>query len=906
MRPIILALISSVTAYGQTYTITTVAGGGLPVRVPGTSARLAPQAVALDRAGNVFFTNEDTVLRLDATTGTLTLVAGNGTYGFSGDNGLATSAQLRSPQGLAVDSAGNLYIADTGNQCIRKVTNGVITTVAGNGTYGFSGDNGPAASAELGTPYGVAVDSAGSLYIADTNNNRIRKVANGAIATVAGNGTYGFGGDNGAATGAQLRSPQGLAVDSAGNLYIADAGNQRIRKVSGGTITTVAGNGSVSGGTSNFSGDGGPATGAQLWNPLAMAVDPAGSLYIADTGNQRVRKVSGGVITTVAGNGTYGFTGDNGPATSAELWTPDGLAVDSAGNLYIADTGNDRIRKVSAGVIATVAGGGAAIAPAGPAVGAQLGNVLGLATGSPDSLYLASGYVLKLTNGAIGTVAGGPAPSSQVNAAGVAVDSAGNLFIADYTNEVIRKVSGGVITTVAGNGTAAQGASLSYGDGGPATSAHLWGPTGVAVDSAGDLYIADAGSDRIRKVSNGVITTIAGGGPGLGDNVPATSVQLNFPAGVAVDQAGTVYIADTDDNRVRKVSNGIIAAVAGNGTTGYSGESGAATDAQLNSPYAIAVDAAGDLFIADYGNHSIRKVTNGIISTVAGDGTQGFSGDGGPATSAEMSYPRSIAVDSAGNLYVADSGNNRIRLLTPGTPPVIATVAPVYSSASVIQPGSWVSIYGSNLASGTALWNGDFPMSLGGTSVSIDGKLAYLWFVSPTQINLQVPDDSTTGPVSVAVTTGSGTAASTVTLAPYGPSFSLLGDGKHVAAEIATPNGTGAYGGGTYDLVGPANTFSFNTRPVRAGETMTLYGVGFGPTNPHVPAGRLFAGVAPTDSPVMITIGGVPVLAGFAAITEAGLYQINVTVPVTGAGDQPIQASVNGVQTPSGPVVSVQ
>jgi uncharacterized protein (TIGR03437 family) len=145
-----------------------------------------------------------------------------------------------------------------------------------------------------------------------------------------------------------------------------------------------------------------------------------------------------------------------------------------------------------------------------------------------------------------------------------------------------------------------------------------------------------------------------------------------------------------------------------------------------------------------------------------------------------------------------------------------------------------------------------------------------------------------------------------VTLAPYGPSFSLLGDGKHVAAEIATPNGTGAYGGGTYDLVGPANTFSFNTRPVRAGETMTLYGVGFGPTNPHVPAGRLFAGVAPTDSPVMITIGGVPVLAGFAAITEAGLYQINVTVPVTGAGDQPIQASVNGVQTPAGPVVSVQ
>ena len=877
------------------------------MNVPGTSAILVPQTVALDQAGNVFFANENTVLRSDAATGALTLVAGNGTYGFSGDNGAATGAQLASPKGLAVDSAGNLFIADTGNQCIRKVTNGVITTVAGNGTYGFSGDNGPAANAGLSTPYGVAVDSAGSLYIADTNNNRIRKVTDGVIGTVAGNGTYGFGGDNGAATSAELRSPQGLAVDSAGNLFIADAGNQRIRKVSGGTIATVAGNGIVNGGTSNFSGDGGPATSAQLWNPLGVAVDSAGNLYIADTGNQRIRKVSGGVITTVAGTGGSGFSGDAGPATSAELWTPDGVAVDTAGSLYIADDGNGRIRKVSGGVIATLAGGGAATAPDGPAAGARLSNVQGLAMGSPGSLYLAAGYLLKLSNGTISTVAGGPAASAQLNAAGVAVDTAGNLYIADYTNEVVRKVSGGVITTVAGNGTAAQGASLSLGDSGPATSAHLFGPTGVAVDSAGNLYIADAGGDRIRKVSNGVITTIAGGGPGLGDNVPATSVQLNFPAGVAVDQAGTtVYIADTDDNRVRKISNGIIAAVAGNGITGYSGQSGAATDAELNSPYAVAVDSAGNLFIADYGNHAIRKVTNEIISTVAGNGMQGFSGDGGLATNAEMSYPQGIAVDSAGNLYVADTGNNRIRLLTPETAPAISSVSPVYSPASVIQPGSWVSIYGSNLASGTALWNGDFPKSLGGTSVTIDGKLAYLWFVSPTQINLQVPDDSTTGPVSVVVTTGSGTASSAVTLAPYGPSFSLLGDGKHVAAEIATPDGTGAYAGGTYDLVGPSNTFSFNTRPVRAAETLVLYGVGFGPTNPHVSAGQLFSGVAPTNSPVTITIGGVPVVAGFAAMTEAGLYQINVTVPVTGTGDQPIQASVNGVQTPAGPVVSVQ
>jgi uncharacterized protein (TIGR03437 family) len=258
-------------------------------------------------------------------------------------------------------------------------------------------------------------------------------------------------------------------------------------------------------------------------------------------------------------------------------------------------------------------------------------------------------------------------------------------------------------------------------------------------------------------------------------------------------------------------------------------------------------------------------------------------------------------VDSTGNLYVADTGNNLLRLLTPGTAPIISP------GAAPVQPGAWVSVYGSNLASGTALWNGGFPMSLGGTSVTVDGKRAFLWYVSPTQINLQVPDDTVAGPVDVSVTTASGTATSTVTLAAYGPSFSLLGDGKHVAAEIATPSGIGAYGGGTYDLVGPSNTFSYNTRPVKAGETLVLYGVGFGPTTPHVPAGQAFSGAAPTTSPVTITIGGVSASVAFSGITEAGLYQFNLTIPPgTGSGDQALAATVNGVQTPPGPVVSVQ
>jgi sugar lactone lactonase YvrE len=225
LSAVLLASLMSSSAFGQTYTISTFAGGALPVNTPGTSASMGPgilQFIGADRAGNVFFVDQNTILRLDATTGILTLVAGNGTTGFSGDNGPATSAQLNSPAGLAVDVAGNLYIADYLNNRIRKVSNGVITTVAGNGTASFSGDNGPATSAGLKYPFGVAVDPAGNLYLADTGNFRIREVSNGVITTVAGNWTGGFSGDNGSATSAELYGPAGVAVDSVGNLYIAD------------------------------------------------------------------------------------------------------------------------------------------------------------------------------------------------------------------------------------------------------------------------------------------------------------------------------------------------------------------------------------------------------------------------------------------------------------------------------------------------------------------------------------------------------------------------------------------------------------------------------------------------------------------------------------------------------------
>ncbi len=676
--------------------ITTVAGGGVGDGGPAVNAPVNnPLAAAVDAAGNLYIADRgNSRVRKVSTSGTITTVAGTGTPGFSGDGGPATDAQLASPNGVAVDAAGNLYIADFGNSRVRKVgTSGTITTIAGTGSFGFSGDGGPATDAQLADPRGVAVDAAGNVYIADYYNIRVRKVStSGTITTVAGNGTLGFSGDGGPATSAGLRYPTGVAVDAAGNLFIADSNNHRVRKVSTtGTITTVAGNDSP-----GFSGDGGPATNASLSSPTGVAVDTAGNLYIAEQNNHRVRKVStSGTITTVAGNGSNGsfddgYSGDGGPAADARLNYPSGVAVDAAGNLYIADFFNNRVRKVStSGTITTVAGNGSFgySGDGGPAINAGLAFSYGVAVDTVGNLYIAdssNNRVRKVsTSGTITTVAGngsfgysgdgGPATNSRLSSpTGVAVDAAGNLYIADTSNHRVRKVSAsGTITTVAGSGTTGSFDNGYSGDGGPATDAQLAYPSGVAVDAAGNLYIADSINNRVRKVSaSGTITTIAGsgttgyaGGGYSGDGGPATDARLNYPSGVAVDAAGNLYIADGNNHRVRKVStSGTITTVAGNGNRGYSGDGGPAINADLDSPYGVAVDTVGNLYIADTDNSQVRKVsTLGTITTVAGNGTYGFSGDGGPATNASLSGPYGVAVDAAGNLYIADSANDRVR-----------------------------------------------------------------------------------------------------------------------------------------------------------------------------------------------------------------------------------------------------
>ncbi|OFW40135.1 MAG: hypothetical protein A3J28_06665 [Acidobacteria bacterium RIFCSPLOWO2_12_FULL_60_22] len=637
---------SLVTVLSAQGIITTVAGNGRVFRGDGGLAIRAQmglvQGVAADSVGNVYATDQtDNVVVRISPAGIIRVVAGNNIAGFSGDGGPATSASLNfgSLGGVAVDAAGNLYIADTANNRVRKVSpDGTISTFAGGGSR-FGVDGIPATSAGLSYPVGVAVNAAGDVFIGELLGNRIRKVSpNGIIATVAGNGTAGFSGDGGPAPSASLNNPRGIALDSAGSIYIADFNNHRIRKITPvGIMNTVAGTGTPSFGSS---GDGGAATSASVSSPSGVAVDAAGNLYIVDSLNSRIRKVSpAGIITNFAGGAFYGFSGDGGPATNAGLRAPTGLAV-VGGNLYIADTGNGRIRRVDpSGNIGTVAGIGLVnfSGDGGPATGASLSN--------PES---------------------------------VEVDATGNLYIADTGGNRIRKVSSaGVITTAAGNGTPAFS-----GDGGPATQSSLDGPRGVAVDTAGNLYITDWLNERIRKVSPvGTITTVAGNGKFAfsGDGGPATAASFANEFMIDVDSAGNLYIADENNNRIRKVSpSAIITTVAGSGPAptincpgGFSGDGGLATSATLNCPGGVAVDAAGNLYISDAGNGRIRKVTpDGIIRTVAGGGSF-FVQDGIPATSASLGLRGGIAVDLAGNLYFGSG--DRIRKVSPDG--IITTVA---------------------------------------------------------------------------------------------------------------------------------------------------------------------------------------------------------------------------------------
>ena len=559
--------------------------GAISIAYPPYGSNTDVDQVFADASGHIFIVQSDwcDVHEFDLATSTDVVVAGTmESCGYSGDGGLATSAKLSQIGGIFVDSSGDLFIADTENNVIREVAakTGIIKTVAGNGAAGYSGDGGVATGAELSEPAAVWVDGA-NLFIADQGNHVIRKVTGGKISTVAGNGLAGYSGDGGLATAARLDAPAALVVDGDKNIFIADESNSAIREVAAATgdIKTYAGNGQLS-----YAGDGGVAKNAQLDGPSGVAVDSFGNLYIADQLNNAIREVvaASGEIKAVAGNGKQGYSGDGGPATAAQLDQPYSAFVDAAGDLFIADTGNHAIREVQAatGTISTVAGTGAPgySGDGGPAASAQLSGPTGVFVDRAGDIFIAdsdNNVIRKISaaNGQIETVVGdgtwgysgdgGLATHAQLKyPTALFVDSGGDIFIADTDNNVIREVAAATakIETVAGNGTAGYS-----GDNGLATSAQLYIPSGIYVDGGGNLflnqplsYVSDYEGNVIRAVAakTHLIFTVAGNAyfTGYLDSTAAATAEFDTPLGLAGDRAGNLYVADSVNQRIRKIA----------------------------------------------------------------------------------------------------------------------------------------------------------------------------------------------------------------------------------------------------------------------------------------------------------------------------------------------------------------
>lgn len=740
----------------------------------------------------------------------------------------------------------------------QSATSFLINTVAGNGTVGYSGNGGPATSATLHSPGAVAVDGSGNLYVADQNNNVVRKVAtNGIITTVAGNGTAGYSGDGGPATSASLSmaNVSNMAVDASGNLYIPDYFNMRVRKVTpSGVITTVVGNG-----TKGFSGDGGPATSASLYAPTAVATDGLGNLFVADSDNYRVRKITpAGIITTVAGNGNQGSAGNGGPATSAAL-TPVSLAVDASGDLYVLDAASSvairgSLRKVTpAGIITTVF---------------QWPSI-------PDTF--------------------GGAPSS------VAVDGpSGSLYVTDWAANLVQQITpAGVLTTVAGNGK--QGFS---GDGGPATSASLYSPVGVAVGATGNVFFSDGGNQRVRELlpgqptnsclysldhqsqsfgasggsgSVGLLTsvngcawlassnaswiTITSSGSGTGNSIVTYSVAPNTMSASrtgALSIAGLVFSISQTGVQCSETINPSSVAVS---AEGESGNIVRVTASAADCTWTVQNNVSWILISS--GN---VETGNGNVTYTVGPNSAGF---------------RTTTINIAGQGFTVNQASSG--------PPAITAGGIVNSASSLapVAPGSLVSVYGSfPIAVFSQANGGQWPTSLSGLSVQFNGFSAPLYYVSPTQINLQIPWEMT-GLTQASVTATFGNQTSnpqTVSLASFAPGiFTMNAQGQGAIVDALS-----------------GKLISSSNPAIAAATYLAIYCTGLGPVT-NQPATGVTASasqLSETQTIPTVTIGGVPAIVSYSGLAPSfiGLYQINVQAPATVASGNavPVLVTIGG------------
>ena len=627
-----------------------------------------PVSVAVDSAGNTYISDQDDnrVWKVDSS-GKLTTLAGNGRAFYGGDNGAAPNAALDSPSSLAVDPPGNIYICDRGNNLVRMVSSsGIIITLAGNRSITSSGDGGPATRAGI-NPIAIAVDKSGNLFISEGSRIREVSAATGIITTVAGGDTAGNSGDTGQASAATLGVVTGLAVDNSGNLYLADFYNAVIRKIDPkGVITRIGGTG-----TPGYSGDGAPATTAKML-PYGLAIDPAGTgLYLTEPLASTIRRIdfATGRISIVAGSaGMYGFSGDGQTAFSAILWGPYGIAVTSSKDLIIADTLNQRIRRI-AGTTSQVS----TIAGTNPANFLNHPEAITIdSRGTRLDIADTGNSLVKQLNLSNGQMSNLP-PYYLLNPDGVAEDSASNVYASSQDAYVYKFGTTAQFSYFAGTGV-----SGFSGENGKALNAMIGRVTSVQTDSSGNVYIADYTNSRIRKIdAGGSIVTVAGSGSptASGDGRAATAAGFD-PYDIAIDKAGNFYVADRKNNRIRKFTvGGSMTTIAGTGTAGFSGDNGPATNATLSSPTGVAVDANGVIYIADFGNNVLRKITtDGVIHTIAGDGVYyPFNGDG-PALQQNVS-PVRVAVDNAGTIYLTDWANDRIRKLTPVNAATLSVVS---------------------------------------------------------------------------------------------------------------------------------------------------------------------------------------------------------------------------------------